>query len=141
MQIDGSAERGGAFPKRIVGTVVEIFAVGVAVDHGAAELDSRMQRSSSSAAAFVLHGEMAETGITVGPLRHFLGEEIVGRARVAHRRRGVAFDLHAGPGDRQHDAGDAGFVHHRQPPFAEIGERAIKLRGLFGATSTMVGRQ
>ena len=103
----------------------------VAVDHGAAELQLAHTALEFIGGGFgVLHGEMGETGIAVGALLHFVGEEIVRGARLAHCRRGVALDLNAGSGDRQHDARDAGLVHGRKPPLTEIGEAAEQLGGL-----------
>ena len=103
----------------------------MAVDHGAAELEIAHAALELVGGGFgILHRQMREAGITVRALLDFLGEEIVRGARVANGGRGIALDLHARPGDRQHRAGDAGLVHHRQPLFAEVGERAIELRGL-----------
>ena len=131
MQIDRRAQCRGAFPERIIGPVVEIFAVGVAVDHGAAELElAHAALELVGGGLGILHGQMRKAGIAVRTLLHFLGEEIVRGARVAHGGRGVALDLHAGSGDRQHRARDAGLVHHRQPLLAEIGQACIELRGL-----------
>src|SRR5215467_9448935 len=79
-------------------------------------LSSRMQRSSSSAAARALFD--------------FTGEEIIGRAGVLARRLDVAFGLHARPGQRQHAAFDAGAIHGIEPHLTEVGQTREKLLSL-----------
>ena len=73
-------------------------------------------------AARILHRQMRETGIAIGPLLHLTRQEIVGFTSTADRRGDVALALHAGPGDRQHRARDPGLIHGLQPHFAEIGK-------------------
>ena len=65
-------------------------------------------------------GKMPKAGIAVGPLDDFAGQKIVGLGGAAAGRRGIALDLHAGPGYRQHRARDAGAVHGLKPRVAEI---------------------
>ena len=80
MQIDQRAERLGALPERRERRMVEILAVGVAVDHGAAEFqlpDAALELVGGGLG--VLHRQMREAGIAVRPLLDFLGQEIVGR--------------------------------------------------------------
>src|SRR6185312_615740 len=129
MQVDRRAQDGGALPERIVAAVVEVFAVAVAVDHGAAELElAHAALELGGGGPGVLHGQMREAGIALRPFLHFLGQKIIRRARGPHRRGGAALGLHARSGHRQDRARDAGFVHHRQALLAEIGQRAVELR-------------
>ena len=131
MQVDRRAQRRGAFPERIIGPVIEIFSVGVTVDHGAAKLQVADAAFEFLGCGFdILHGKVGEAGIAVRALAHFRGEEIVRCPRGTNGGRGVALDLHAGPGDRQHGARDAGLVHHLQPLVAEVAEAGVKLRRL-----------
>ena len=78
MQIDHRAERVGTLPKRIERRVVEILPVGVAIDHGAAELqfaDAAFQLIGRRLG--VLHREVSEAGIAIGALVDFAREKVV----------------------------------------------------------------
>ena len=109
--------------------MVEILPVGVAVDHAARELQlAHAAFELVGRGLGVLHRQMAEAGIAVGPLLHFAGEEVVAGARAAHGGGGVALGLHAGAGDRQHGALDAGAIHRFQPQLAEVGQPRDHLR-------------
>src|SRR5580704_2910946 len=130
MDIDHRAERVGAFPKRIELGGVEILPVGVAIDHGAAELQLTHAAFQLIGGAFcVLHRQMSESGITVGPLRDFACEKVIGLARSARGRSRVALGLYARAGDRQDGARDTGFVHAFEAQPAEIGEIAKEIFG------------
>ena len=133
MDVDQRAERLGALPERAQRWMIEILPVGVAVDHGAAEfqlLDAT--RELVGRGLGVLHRQMREAGIAVGPFLDFLGQEIVAGLGRADRRRGVALGLDAGSGEGQHGALDAGLVHRCQPRLAEVGVEAQKPIALGG---------
>ncbi len=101
--------------------MIEILAVGVAIDHGAAEF-----QIANAALEFVgrglrvLHGKMREAAIAVGALLDFLGEKVVTLARDLRRLGGIGLDLHAGACDRQHRYFDAGRVHRGEALLAEV---------------------
>ena len=99
MQIDHRAQRFGALPERIERRVIEILAIGVAVDHGAAEFEVvhaalQLVRGGER----ILHREVREAGILIGPLLNLARQEIIALARLADGGRGIALDLHAGAG-------------------------------------------
>ena len=99
------------------------MAVGVAVDHRAAEFEvAYAALQLVRRAAGVLHGKMREAVIAVRPLGDFAGQKIVGLARAALRHRRVALALHSRPGDRKNGAGNARAIHRPEPRLAEIGE-------------------
>jgi hypothetical protein len=121
MNVDGCAKRFRALPEWMQRGMIEILTVGVAVDHGAAEFqvaDAAFHFVGSGAR--VLHGQMPKAGIAIGSLGDLAGQKIVGLGGAPPRRRGIALDLHAGPGDRQHRARDAAAVHGLEPHIAEI---------------------
>ena len=131
MNIDRRAERLGALPERIERRMVEILAVGVAVDHGAAEFQlAHAALELVGGAARVLHRQMRKAGIAVRPLLDFAREKVVGLPRDARRGGDVALDLHAGAGDGQHRARDAGLVHRLQALLAEIGQARQQIGGV-----------
>src|SRR5262245_5041054 len=82
MKINRRAERSRAFPERIIGTVIEIFAVRMPINHGAAELEL-----ADAALEFIgrglriLHRKVRKARISIGTLLYFLCKEIVRRAR------------------------------------------------------------
>jgi len=101
----------------------------MSVDHGAAELQiAHAALELVGGSLCILHGKMRETRIVVGPLLNFLGQEIVRCAGGTHGFCGVAFHLHARPGDRQDRPRDAVLFHHLQALLAEIGQSRVKLR-------------
>ncbi len=109
--------------------MVEILPVGVAVDHAARELQFAHAAFELVGRAFgILHRQVAETGIALRPLLNFAGEEVVAGARDPHGGGGVTLGLHAGPGEREHRALDAGAVHGLEPQFAKVGEPRDHLR-------------
>ena len=131
VQIDRRAQCRRTFPERIIGTVVEIFAVGVPVDHRAAKLQLAYTALEFVGSGFrILHCKMSEAGIAVWTLLHFLGKEIVRCARGARGCGGITLSLHARSGDRQYRPRDTSPVHHLQSLFAEIGQARIELRRL-----------
>jgi hypothetical protein len=87
-----------AFPERKQRGMVEILAMGVAVDHGAAELqfvDTALQFVRRRAR--ILHRQMRETRIALRMPADFPGQNIIGGAGLPDRGCSVAFDLDAGP--------------------------------------------
>ena len=81
--------------------MVEILAVGVVVDHGAAEFElchAALQLVGRGLG--VLHGEVREAGKAIGPLLDLLGEEVVGRLGVVlhalQNPDGTLGECHAG---------------------------------------------
>jgi len=103
--------------------MIEILPVGVAIDHGAAEF-----QLAHAAFEFVrrglgvLHRQMREAGITIGPFLDLPRQEIIGHMCIADGGRAVALGLYAGPGDGEYRARDAGGVHRGQPGLAEVSE-------------------
>ena len=101
--------------------MIEILAVGVAVDHGAAEFQLSHAAFQLVGRGFgILHGQMPKAGIAVRPLGDFARQKIIGFGGPAPRDRGVALVLHARSGDGEHRAGNAGAIHRLQPHIAEI---------------------
>src|SRR4029450_973906 len=78
VKVNRRAERSRAFPERIIGTVIEIFAARMPINHGAAE-----RELAHAALEFVgrglriLHRKVRKARISVGTLLHFLCKEIV----------------------------------------------------------------
>ncbi len=102
MNVDRRAERLGPLPERMQRRMVEILAVGVAVDHGAGEFEvAHATFQLVGGAARILHRQMRKAGIAVGALLHLARQKIIGFAGAAERSRGIAFALHARTGDRQ----------------------------------------
>src|SRR4030081_94041 len=121
MEIDQRAERFGALPERIERRMIEGLPMGVAVDHGAAELEI-------AHAAFqfvrrrlgVLHGQMSEARIAFRPLLDLARQEVVGDASVANGRPGVVLGLHAGTCQSKNRAVDVGPIHGVDAHLAKI---------------------
>ena len=90
MDIDRRAQRLGALPENMQRRMVEILAMGMAVDHGAAEFQvAHATLQLIGGAARVLHRQVSKAGIAVRPLLHFTGEKIV-RLPGARSRRSSA---------------------------------------------------
>jgi hypothetical protein len=103
--------------------MIEILPVGVTVDHASGELELLHAALELVGRGFgILHRQVAEAGIAIRPLLDLAGEEIIAGACDLDRGGGVALGLHAGPGDREHRARNAGAVHGFQPELAEVGE-------------------
>src|SRR5580693_7242411 len=130
MNIDHCSEFVGALPKWIELGSIEILSVSVAVDHGAAELQITHAAFQFIRGAFrILHRQMREAGIAVGPFGDRLGEKVIRLTRLPRGRGRITLGLHAGPGDRQHRARDAGVIHAFQAQLAEISEIAKEVFG------------
>jgi hypothetical protein len=128
VKVNRRAERSRAFPEGIIGTVIEIFAVRMPVNHGAAELElAHAALEFVSRGLRILHRKVRKARISVGTLLYFLCKEIVRRARSPHGFWDLALRLHAGPGDRKNGPRDAVLVHHLQSLFAEFGKACIEL--------------
>src|SRR6266700_4691143 len=131
MQIDQRTQCLGAFPEWMERRMIKVLSVGVAVDHGAAALQLahgalQLVRGGNS----VLHGQMREARIAIGPLLHFTREKVVGGTRVANGRGGVALGLHARPRQCENRAGNAGPVHREEAGLGEVGEARERLLAL-----------
>ncbi len=101
--------------------MVEILAVGVAVDHDAAEFElMHAALELVGGRARILHREMAETRIAFRTFLDLARQEFIGVARLAARDRSVGLGLHAGSGQRQDRSRDAGAVHGGEPHVAEV---------------------
>ena len=121
MQVDQRVECFDLGPEWMQRRVVEILAIGVTVDHGAAEFQLVHAAIELVGGRLgVLHRQMREAGILVGPLLDFPSQKIVALARLADRGRGVALDLHARSAQRQDRPLDPAAVHRLQPLLAEI---------------------
>ncbi len=84
MQIERHAKRFGALPQRISVGMIEILAVGVAVDHGAGEFQiAHAALEFVGRGLCVLHRKMREAEIAVRRLLHLGREKVVGLARHA----------------------------------------------------------
>jgi hypothetical protein len=69
MNVDRRLQRLGPFPERVQRPVIEILAVGVAVDHRPAKLQlAQAALQLIRCSLRVLHGKMREAGIAVGTL-------------------------------------------------------------------------
>ncbi len=74
MQIERRIERLHPLPERIIAGIIQIDAVGMAVDHGAGKaqlLDATLQLIGRCIC--VLHGEVGEAAIALGLLLNFPG--------------------------------------------------------------------
>ncbi len=128
MQVDHGAERLGALPERVERGMVEVLPVGVAVDHGAN--DAQFAHCAFKLAGRghgVLHREVGKARIAAGTFLYLAGEEIVRFPCTAHRNRGVALDLHTGPGDRENGTFDAVAIHLGDAQVGEFSEPRHRL--------------
>ena len=127
MNIDHRQQFLGPLPERVERRVVEILAVGVAVDHGAAEIElAHAPLEFVGRRTRILHGKMREARISVGPFADLARQKIIGLAGPPHGSRGIALGLYARPGDRKDRADDACTVHRLKPHVAEIGQALVK---------------
>lgn len=128
MQVDQRAKRFGPLPGRIECQIVEVLAVGMAVDH-----DTAKSQLAYAALEFVgrgagiLHGEVAEARITIRPFVDLSDQKIVGRTGSTHCSRRVAFGLYARTRQCEDRTGSAGLVHGSTPHLAEVGEPRERL--------------
>ena len=128
MQIDERVQCLRPLPDGIERGMIQIHPIGMAVDHGAAELElAHAAFELVRGGGGVLQGKMREAAIAVRTLLDLTREEIVGRARLVARRLDVAFGLHARSRQRQHAAFDAGAIHGVEPHLAEVGQTREKL--------------
>jgi len=131
VQVDQRSQGLGALPERRERGMIEILPVGVAVDHRPAEFQVvHAAQQLVSGGQRVLHGQMREARIAIGPLLDFAREEVVGGPRIANGLCGVALSLHARPRQTEHRAYDAGLVHGGKAGLAEIGQARERLLAL-----------
>ena len=103
--------------------MIEILPVGVAVDHGAAELElAHAALELVRGGVGTLHGEMREAMVAVRPLGDLGGEKVVRFLRLAAGGLDVALGLGSGAGDGQHCLRDPTALHGREPLLAELGQ-------------------
>ncbi len=98
MNVDRRAQRLRALPEWIERRVIEILAVGVAVDHRAAEFEvAHAAFEFGGGGGRVLHGEVSETGIAIRLFLDFARQKVVrtlapcgapSRCRARFARRG-----------------------------------------------------
>src|SRR6516225_5106482 len=107
--------------------MVEVLAVGVAVDHRPAqpELVHRALELVGCGAG-VLHRQMGEAAVTVGAFDDLASKEIVRGAHPADCGRSIGFRLHAWSGEREDATLDAGRIHRFEPHLAEVGETRVE---------------
>jgi hypothetical protein len=106
-----------------VARVVEIDAVGVAVDHRPHEAEVvHTAFEFVGCGAGILHGEMRKAAVAVRPPFYLFGQQIVSLPGALDCLRGIFLDLHAGARQRQHRERHAGRIHGGQPLVAEIRE-------------------
>ena len=117
MDVDRLPPTPGLVPERLQRRVVEILAIGVAVDHGAAELQlahgsararQRRRRRPAWQDARSRYSGPAAFAISTR-------QEIIRLTRFTARGLGVRLGLHAGSGQRQDRARDARAIHGRKP--------------------------
>jgi hypothetical protein len=133
MQIDRRAERVGALPERIELGGIEILSMCVAVDHGAAEFQFAHTAFELVGCRFrVLHGQVSEAGIAIGPPLNFTRKKVVRLAHLARGGGGIPLDLHARARDRQDRSRDAGAIHALQAQLAKIGQIAEEVLATLG---------
>ena len=116
VDVDRSSQCLRSIPERLQRWMVEILAVGVAVDHGAAEFQLALATLELiRGGSRVLHGKVREAVVAVRPLLDFACQEVVGVARLAARNLGVRLDLDARTGQGQDRTRDARAIHCREP--------------------------
>src|SRR5262249_20707952 len=98
-------------------------AVGMAVDHRAAELElAHAALELVRGCVGILDGEMREAVVMVRPLGDLSGEKVVRFLRFAAGGLDVALGLHAGTRDGQYGLVDSAACQGGEPLLAEIGE-------------------
>ena len=98
MDVDRRAQVGRPLPERIVAAVVEIDAVGLAIDQRALEAEivhAALQLVGCHAG--VLQGEMGKSSVAVGAFLDLERQHVVALLRQLCRSRRVRLDLHSGP--------------------------------------------
>ena len=112
MEIDRYVECRDALPERQAARIVEIDALGVAVDQRALETELfHRALQLGGGLARILHRHRGETAEARGMLGDSLGQRIVDHLRLADRRRGIALALDSRLKERQHRDVDTGLVH------------------------------
>src|SRR5262249_4699236 len=107
---------------------VEVLPVGVAVDHGAAEVQfAHATLELVRGGNRVLHGEMGKSGIAVRPLADLVCQKVVGGARIADGGGGVVLGLDARTRKPKNRDRNAGAVHDGEALLAEIGQPRQRL--------------
>src|SRR5262249_31897452 len=123
MHIEESAERLRPLPEWVQRSVVQVLAVGMAIDHGAAEFElAHASFELVRGGGGILHWQMREAGVPLRPLYNFTRQKIVGGTRLVTGGLGVAFGLHARPRYREHAPLNAGAFHRLQPHVPEVGQ-------------------
>ena len=133
MKVDGNGERLDQLPERQVPRIVEIKAVGMAVDERAPETElPHAALELPGGGIGLLHGQMREPRITRRVLRDLGREKVVGPVCLARRPGMVVLGLHARRVQRQHREVDPGFVHCSDSELGKIrqtrGDRAQEPR-------------
>src|SRR5262245_38817806 len=121
MEVERYVERLHTLPERIVSRVVEINAVGVAVDHRTDETEfthATLQLVGSSSR--VLHGEMCKARVAARPVLHLPRQQVVGLACALHRERRIPLNLNTWTRQRQNCQPDARRVHRAEALVSEI---------------------
>ena len=137
MNVDRRLQRLGPVPERVQRRVVEILAIGVAVDHRPAKLQlAQAALQFIRCSLRVLHGKMREAGIAVGTLLDLTRQKIVGLARPPARDRRIAFALHARSGDGKNGARNPGAIHRFQAHLAEVRQAREQVAGDRGIDGT-----
>ena len=99
MDIDGRFQGGGAFPKHFDARIIEIHAIGCAIDHDTGETKLRDAALEFVSCCFgILHGDMGEAAVAFGVFGDFLRQKIIHLAGALNSKLGIFFGLHAGAG-------------------------------------------
>jgi len=128
VQVDGDVQLLDPFPEGQKSAVVEIVAIGLAVDQCTSELqvlDGSLQFVSCRLG--ILQGDRRESTIAQRPLLDFARQKFVGQPGEAYRRGPVLLTLDARRGERQNGHLDTGRIHGAQPQVVEIDQAALDI--------------
>src|SRR5262249_40216498 len=123
VQIDECLERLRPLPEWVQRSVVQVLAVGMAIDHGAAEFElAHASFELVRGGGGILHWQMREAGVPLRPLYNFTRQKIVGGTRLVTGGLWGAFGLPARPRYREHAPLNAGAFHRLEPHVTEVGQ-------------------
>jgi hypothetical protein len=113
--------------------IVEVFALGVAVDLHALEAQLARAAADFGGRPFrVLRRHGGQADEAVGMRGAAFGQIVVGARGDALGLGQIEHRLHAGRGQREHRLVDAIGIHVGQPPLAQVEQAVHDLRGAFG---------
>lgn len=134
MNVDRGVQLLGALPESVVSGVIQIHAIGLAVDHGAAEAELA-DAAGKLRGCFrgLLQREVSKPAKSFRVQLNFLGKEVIGLPRETDSRSRILFDLDAGSGQGEDRVRNLILIHRRKAAFSEIRECADGLAKQVGA--------